>query len=247
MAALQGPSRAQAAQALDFALEPKGSPCTRALGVARLVAGGHTAHAYYGATHCGSASYEHAAGHAARRRRQTGSGHIGGSAPCTPPLRGARSPARRRTRGACAVYVQYICVCVPVHCQYTASTRAHAARLLCGSQPIITLVAALAVTRVAWAMVRATGGRSEVAGARCTRVQPPAPPCVAKGCRFQAKGCRLQPPLFRGVASCRGGSPRVAHRRWWPRSSPWPAWATSRAAPPCPHRGRGYAECLTPS
>ena len=32
MAALQGPSRAQAAQALDFALEPKGSPCTRALG-----------------------------------------------------------------------------------------------------------------------------------------------------------------------------------------------------------------------
>ena len=101
-AALQGPSRAQAAQAPDSALEPKGSPCTRALGVARLVAGGHTAHADHGATHCGSsASYEHTAGHAARRRRRSGSGHIGGSAPCMPPLRGAGySPARRRTRGA---------------------------------------------------------------------------------------------------------------------------------------------------
>ena len=246
MAALQGPSRAQAAQALDFALEPKGSPCTRALGVARLVAGGHTVHAYYGATHCGSASYEHAAGHAPRRRRQTGSGHIGGSAPCTPPLRGARSPARRRTRGACAVCVQYICVCMPVQSQYTASTRAHAARLLCVSQPIITLVAALAVTRVAWATVRATGGRSEVAGARRTRVQPPTPPCVAKGCRLQAKGCRLQPPYDAGLQVAGVGRP-VAHRRSWPRSSLWPAWAASRAAPPCRHRGRGYAECLTPS
>ena len=153
---------------------------------------------------------------------------------------------RGGAREAHVPFVQYICVCMPVQSQYTASTRAHAARLLCVSQPIITLVAALAVTRVAWATVRATGGRSEVAGARCTRVQPPTPPCVAKGCRLQAKGCRLQPPYDAGLQVAGVGRP-VAHRRSWPRSSLWPAWAASRAAPPCRHRGRGYAECLTPS
>ena len=190
MAAPQGPSSAQAAQALDFALEPKGSPCTRALGwpgwslegkqsmltMARLTVALLPTNMLRGMLRGEGDKPAAATSAAARHARLRCEEHA--------RLRG----------GAREAHVPFACSTYAFACQYRASTRpahsAHAARLLCGSQPIITLVAALAVTRVAWATVRATGGRSEVAGARCTRVQPPTPPCVAKGCRLQAKGCR---------------------------------------------------------
>ena len=129
--------------------------------------------------------------------------------------RAMHASAARSTLACAQVHARRMCRLRAVHMRLHASTepvhgqhtRAHAARLLCSSQPIITLVAALAVTRVAWATVRATGGRSEVAGARCTRVQPPTPPCVAKGCRLQAKGCRLQPPYDAGLQVAGVGRP----------------------------------------
>ena len=216
MAALQGPSRAQAAQALDFALEPKGSPCTRALGwpgwslegiqpmltMARLTVALLPTNMLRGMLHGEGDKPAAATSAAARHARLRCEEHA------------------RLHGGACEAHRPFTCSTYAFACQYRASTRpahsAHAARLLCGSQPIITLVAALAVTRVAWATVRATGGRSEVAArsqahdARGCSLQLPRAWLRVAGCRLRVAGCSL--PTTRGcklqgsVAPCRSPS-----------------------------------------
>ena len=140
----------------------------------------------------------------------------------------------QRTRSAHAAHTQRTMQCkivadlhaarmqyVYVHTQWyavvhaaTGSMGAHAARLLCGSQPIVTLVAALAVTRVAWVKYGCSLKMYAVAASNSPR-------CVTKGCSLsQHAGSQVagfsRPALLTvggGVAVAGGQARQLSARR----------------------------------